>query len=71
MPMLTIRIDAKLEKELKRIAKARGRTKSQLVREMLRQYTTLELFEAARRRLTPYAEKAGWLTDEDVFREVS
>ena len=30
-----------------------------------------EKFEEARRRIVPHAEKAGYLTDEDVFRDIS
>jgi predicted transcriptional regulator len=71
MASLTIRLDAKLERDIARLAKAQKRTKSEVVRDMLRRYTTLEMFELARNELRPLAEKAGWLTDEDVFREVS
>lgn len=44
-------------------------TKSHLVREILRRYTTVELFAEPRRRLKPYAEKAGYLTEEHSFRD--
>lgn len=71
MSTLTIRLDAKLEADLERIAKARHRTKSDLVREVLRRYTTRELYQEAHDRLRPHAEQAGYLTDEDFFREFS
>ena len=60
-----------MEAVLQRIAKARHRTKSELVREMLRRSTNRELFELAREELRLHAEKGGWVTDEDVFRGVS
>jgi hypothetical protein len=41
------------------------------VREALRRQLDVMAFEEARRRLMPYAEAAGFLTDEDVFREIS
>lgn len=69
MPTLTIRLDADLEADLERIAKARHRTKSDLVREVLRRYTTRELYAEAHDRLRPHAEQSGYLTDEDFFRE--
>jgi predicted transcriptional regulator len=71
MGTLTIRIDDQLEAELEQLAKARHRSKSDLAREMLRRNLALESFEEARRRLVPLAEKAGYLTDEDVFKDVS
>jgi predicted transcriptional regulator len=71
MGTLTIRLDDKLDKELAKLAKRQKRTKSELVRDILRRYTSVELFEEARQRLKPYAEKAGYLTDEDFFRDFS
>lgn len=71
MGMLTIRIDDKLEKDLARLAKARKRTKSEVARDLLRGSLTLAAFEEARRRLVPLGEKAGYLTDEDVFQDFS
>lgn len=71
MSSLTIRLDPKLDKELTRLAKRQNRTKSDLAREMLRRNIALEAFEEARQRLVPLAEKAGYLTDEDIFRDFS
>jgi predicted transcriptional regulator len=71
MGSITIRIDDALEADLARIAKAQGRSKSEVVREMLRRYTTSELFELARHELRPFAEAEGYLTDEDFFRDFS
>lgn len=66
MGSLTIRLDPELDKGLARLAMSQGRTKS----EVLCRYIAVELFEEARRRLKPYAEKAGYLTDEDIFRDL-
>jgi predicted transcriptional regulator len=71
MATLTIRLDDKLDRELSRLAKRQKRTKSDLAREMLRRNLALEAFEEARKRLVPLAEKAGYLTDEDIFRDFS
>ena len=71
MATLTIRLDDKLDRELARLAKRQKRTKSDLAREMLRRRLLVEKFEEARRRIVPYASRAGYLTDEDVFRDVS
>jgi len=71
MPTLTIRLDEKLNRELSRLARRHKRTKSDLARDMLRRNLALEAFEEARKRLMPLAEKEGYLTDEDVFRDFS
>ena len=71
MATLTLRIDDQLEADLTRIAEAQHKTKSEVAREMLRRHTNVELLRLARRQLRPYAEKAGYLTDEDIFRDVS
>ena len=71
MGTLTIRIDDQLESDLARLAKRQHRTKSDLAREMLRERLAVERFRELRRRALPLAEAAGYLTDEDVFREIS
>ena len=71
MPSLTIRLDDELDRTLTELARAQHRSKSDLVREMLRRQTALDLFRQARRAIRPKAEEAGYLTDEDVFRDIS
>lgn len=68
---LTVRLDDKLERELNAAAEARGQSRSELVREALRRYVAVRRFEDLRARAMPFAEAAGYLTDEDVFRDVS
>ena len=71
MGTLTIRIDDKLENDLDQLAKSQHRTKSDLAREMLRKRVAVERFRALRRKALPLAEAAGYLSDEDVFRDIS
>lgn len=71
MSTLTIRLDDKLDAELTRLAAATHRTKSDMVRDFIRQQLDLAAFERARALIEPAAERAGYLTDEDVFRDVS
>ena len=71
MTTLTIRIDDKLDSELRELLARTGKRKSEFAREALRRQLALERFNDLRRRLAPYAEAQGWLTDEDVFAEVS
>lgn len=68
---LTIRLDPELEKQLDRLAKRTGRTRSEIVREAIRRQLAIAQFEDLRKRMMPFAEAAGYLTDEDVFRDVS
>ncbi len=71
MTTITLRIDNKLDAHLKRLSKRTGRTKSELVRDALRRQLALSRFEELRQTAAPFAEAKGWLTDEDVFRNVS
>ena len=68
---VTIRLDVKLQKELDRLSRQLGRSRSELVRDALRRQLALTRFEQARRAILPLAEAQGFLTDEDVFRDVS
>lgn len=68
---LTIRLDPDLEKRLDRAAKRSGRSRSEIVRDALRRQLAVAQFEDLRTRMMPFAEAAGYLTDEDVFRDVS
>ena len=71
MATLTIRIDEELEQALDLLAKSQHRTKSDLVREILRKRIAVERFQELRRQSLPLAEAAGYLTDEEVFRDLS
>lgn len=68
---LTLRIDDELDALLSRLAAEQQRSKSELVREMLRRETALAELRRTRQLLKPYAERAGYLTDEDFFRDFS
>jgi predicted transcriptional regulator len=68
---ITIRLEPELERLLTRLAKQTKRSRSELVRDALRRQLNLLRFEELRRRLVPFAEARGYLTDEDVYRDVS
>ena len=68
---LTIRLDPELERQLAQVARRSGRSRSQVVRDALRRQLAIAQFRDLRRRIMPLAEAAGYLTDEDVFRDVS
>lgn len=68
---LTIRLDRDLERLLDQVSKRSGQNRSEIVREALRRQLALLRFEELRRRVLPFAEARGYLTDEDVLRDVS
>ena len=68
---LTIRLDDDLESWLKQLCQQTGRNRSEIVRDALRRQLSLLRFEHLRRRVLPFAEARGYLTDEDVFRDLS
>lgn len=71
MATLTMRIDPPMEAALASLAKATHRSKSDLAREMLRRQLAVRGFQSLREQALPHAEAAGYITDEDVFRDVS
>lgn len=71
MATLTIRIDDRLDAELRDMAARTGTGKSAFVRDAVRRQLAIARLEELRRRVAPFAEARGWLTDEDVFDEVS
>lgn len=71
MSTITIRLDKSLEKLLARVSRQSGRNRSDVVREALRRQLAIQAFEELRKRAAPFAETAGYLTDEDVFRDIS
>jgi predicted transcriptional regulator len=68
---VTIRLEPELQKLLDQVCKQSGRTRSDVLRDALRRQLSILRFEQLRRQVLPFAEARGYLTDEDVFKEVS
>jgi len=68
---LTIRLDADLDALLSKASEQSGISRSELARQALRRQLRISQFEALRKRIMPFAEARGFLTDEDVFHEIS
>jgi predicted transcriptional regulator len=68
---LTIRLDKSLDNLLAKASKKSGKNRSEIAREALRRQLRLEQFEEIRKRVMPFAEARGLLTDEDIFSRVS
>ncbi len=68
---LTIRLDKNLDNLLAKASRKSGKNRSEIAREALRRQLRLEQFEEIRKRVMPFAEARGLLTDEDIFSRVS
>jgi predicted transcriptional regulator len=67
---LTIRLDKELEELLSKASRRTGKNRSEIAREALRRQIRLETFEEVRKRIMPFAEARGYLTDEDIFSKL-
>ncbi|MCZ7625078.1 MAG: CopG family transcriptional regulator [Candidatus Methylomirabilota bacterium] len=67
----TIRLDDQSEKALQELCAATGESRSEVVREALRYEQLRVQLTTIRAELVPKAQAAGWVTDEDVFRDAS
>jgi predicted transcriptional regulator len=68
---LTIRLDNELANMLAMASKRTGKSKSEIARLALARQLRLEQFEDIRRKVMPFAEARGFLTDEDIFSQIS
>ncbi|PJB32656.1 MAG: CopG family transcriptional regulator [Deltaproteobacteria bacterium CG_4_9_14_3_um_filter_65_9] len=68
---VTIRMESDLQRLLDNVCKQSGRTRSDIVRDALKRQLSILRFEQLRRRVLPFAEARGYLTDEDVNKAVS
>ena len=68
---LNVRIPAELRKQLIAISKRENIPISDLVRESLKEYLAVHRFRELRKKMMPYAQAQGFLTDEDVFKAIS
>ncbi len=71
MATLTIRVPDEMRAELQRLSEQQRTAVSDLVRESIRRYLTVERFRKLRSQALPFAEAQGLLTDEDVFKALS
>ena len=71
MNTLTIRLPDDLRADLQRLSREQSKPISDIVRESIRRYVAVERFRLLRRKVLPFAEAQGFLTDEDVFKAIS
>jgi len=69
--VLTIRLDKDLDDLLTKASRSLGKSRSEIAREALRRQLRIIQLEALRRKIMPFAEARGYLTDDDVFADIS
>ncbi len=68
---ITISIPEGIRTQLDRVSQAEGVSRSDLVRESIRDYLFVRQFRSLRKRMLPKASRQGLHTDQDVFDRVS
>lgn len=68
---LTISLPEKVRIQLDRVSKSEGVSRSDIVRESVRDYLFIRQFRSLRKTMVQKASKRGIHTDQDVFDRVS
>ena len=68
---ITISVPEEIKAELDRIVREEGISRSDVVRESLRDYLFLRRFRSLRARLMAKENARGIVTDQDVFAKIS
>lgn len=68
---ISISLPTNLKKELDRLMKDEGMSRSDVVRASLKEYLFHRRFRELRAKVTAKAHERGIFTDEDVFRQIS
>jgi Arc/MetJ-type ribon-helix-helix transcriptional regulator len=75
MGTLTVRLTEREDHDLQWACEQTGKSKSEVVRELLaeslRAYRLRQALQAAHAELSGAARQAGWLTEDDILRDVS
>jgi predicted transcriptional regulator len=68
---VTIRMDPDLKRQLADLCKQTCRTQSDLIRDAIKRQIAIIRFRQIRHKVVPLAEAKGYISDEDVFRDIS
>ena len=68
---ITISVPEKVRTELDRVSKAEGVSRSDIVRESIRDYLFIRQFRSLRKSMVAKASRRKIYTDQDVFDRVS
>jgi metal-responsive CopG/Arc/MetJ family transcriptional regulator len=69
--ILSVSLPGKMAAELDVLARETGRNKSDIVKESLGEFLWENRFRHMKKRLSPKAKAAGFVTDDDVFKAIS
>ena len=69
--IVTVRLDDDLTQQLAEASESLGQSRSEIIRGALRRQLSVLRFEKLREQVMPFAEARGYLTDDDIFEEVS
>ena len=67
-PTLTVRLPEEMRSILQDISNEEHKPVSDIVRESIRRYVSIYQFRQLGKKVLPFAEAQGLLTDEDVFK---
>lgn len=68
---ISVSLSEEMKRALDSLTEREDRSRSEVVREALRDYLFVRRFRRLRERMIPPAEEKGLFTDEDVFEEIS
>jgi len=67
---MEIKLDDDVARKLSDYCRESGHAPQEVVNDRMRRFLEIEEFERVRGRLVPYAETAGYFTDEAIFHAV-
>ena len=68
---LTVSLPKEINAGLSSLVKRSGKSRSQVVQEALRRQIAIERFRDLREKIVPKGSRAGFHTDDDVFKVIS
>lgn len=71
MTMLTVPLDDALAKKLREETVLSDADEAAVVNKALTDYLRRQQMDRIRQKVRPYAEAAGFYTEEDIYREIS
>ncbi|GAB3771770.1 hypothetical protein GCM10028818_11000 [Spirosoma horti] len=71
MTTLSVELDDKLARELKQISESLQTSEIDLIKKAVDNFLRQQRMDQIRIEVKPYLESAGFLTEEDIYKEIS
>jgi len=71
MTVVAVELDDKLANELKQLSESLQTTEVDLIKKAVNTYLRQQRMDQIRAEIRPYAEAAGFLTEDDIYKEIS